>query len=81
METQNSQKNRSEEVRTPLHRILDLAKDEIEQNIIATMENNQIPAGIMIYVLKNILLDLTEMKVMRNNNELLEIQELLKKGE
>lgn len=68
-----------EEARTPLHLMFDMAKDEIEQNVIEIMQNNQIPSGLMVYILKSVLLDVTEMKVTANNNEFVKIQELLKK--
>lgn len=71
---------KKEEPKMLLSIMLDMAKIEIEDHVCACMEANTIPPDLMIYVIKEILLDLSEMKINQLRGEITGRQEMLKEG-
>lgn len=48
--------------KTPISVIMDMAKNEIGNHAISCMKSNQIPPDLMVYILKDVLLDITQIK-------------------
>lgn len=59
-------------VKTPFSVIMDLAKNEIETQVLNSMQANNIPPGLMVYVVKDVLLDVMQMKVEQLSEEFAE---------
>lgn len=47
------------DIKTPLPVIMDKAKQEIGNHVIAVMEANEIPPGMMVYILDSIKCDVS----------------------
>ena len=72
--------NTKRETKTPISIVLDMAKGEIENHIFTCMQNNHIPPALMAYVLKDILLDVYQMKAEQMSEEFVEMQKILNEG-
>ena len=49
-------------IRTPIEVMMDMAKSEIGNLVLSCMEKNQIPPGLMSYILKDVLLDVMQLR-------------------
>lgn len=63
-----SEKN---EIKMPLQVTMDMAKMEIGSHAFNCMNNNNIPRFLMVYILKDILLDFIQMKELQLSEEFL----------
>lgn len=63
--------------KTPISVMLDMARSEIGNHTFACMQNNQIPPALMLYVLKDILLDIYQMKNEQISENFVEMQKIL----
>ncbi len=70
-------KNKNQAIKTPLYVILDMAKTDIGSYVLSCMQANNIPAGLMMTVVKEILLDLSMAKTEQLSGEFLEQQKIL----
>lgn len=50
----------NQEIRTPITVMMDMAKNEIGSLVFSCMSKNNIPPGLMSYILKDILLDVMQ---------------------
>lgn len=64
-------------VRTPVDVILGMARDEIEAFTVQCMQANRITPGLMGYVLKEVLLDITQMQVSQMAEEFTRQQRII----
>lgn len=65
-----------QQIKTPLGTMMDMAKNEIGTHVLNCMQANDIPPSIMAYILRVILLDISEMKVEQVSEELVMLQKL-----
>lgn len=61
-----------QEVKTPISVILDMAKNEVENFVLRCMQANNIPPSLMTYVVKDVLLEMMQMKVEQLSEEFVE---------
>lgn len=66
--------NTKQEIKTPISVMLEMAKNELGTHVLMCMEKNSIPPDLMVYVLKSILLDVTEAKTDRMSEEYVALQ-------
>lgn len=64
----------SQGIKTPLSVMLDMAKNEVGSSVFSCMEANRIPPVLMVYVVKDILLDIYQMRAEQMSNEYVELQ-------
>lgn len=74
---QNNQNNNEQQIKTPLAIIMDMAKNELSVHVIEIMRNNNLPAGVMEYVLESVLSKVRNTKNEEMNMEFLEMQKEL----
>lgn len=74
---QNNKNNNEQQIKTPLAIIMDMAKNELSVHVIEIMRNNNLPAGVMEYVLESVLSKVRNTKNEEINMEFLEIQKEL----
>lgn len=74
---QNNKSNNEPKIKTPLAIIMDMAKMELSAYVIEIMRNNNLPAGVMEYVLESVLSKVRNIKNEEINMELLKIQKEL----
>lgn len=65
---------------TPLSVIMDMAKEEILIFISQVSTNNNIPPGIMIYILKDVLSNLQDQNIAFLNGEIVNCKEQMHKN-
>lgn len=53
---------------------MDMAKDELSKHVMEIMRNNNLPAGLMEYVLDSVLSKLRNIKTTEINTEFLDVQ-------
>lgn len=68
------EKKANQGTRTPLSVILDMAKSEISCSVFSCMESNHIPPALIAYVVKDILLDIYQVKAEQIADEFIELQ-------
>lgn len=68
------EKNQDEFIKTPITIIMDMAKDELSKHVMEIMRNNNLPAGLMEYVLDSVLSKLRNIKTTEINTEFLDVQ-------
>lgn len=56
------------EKKVPIWEIMDLAKAELSNHVAVIMQNNNIPAGLMNYIISSISADLQAMTLAENAN-------------
>lgn len=61
-------------MRTPVETMMGLAENEIKGFVFEMMSKNNIPPGLMVYILKGIQLDITEKTLSSSNNNYLNLQ-------
>lgn len=61
-------------VRTPVDAILAMAREEVGDAVSRCMGANRIPPGLMAHVLREVLLDLTQMQVSQLAGEIARLQ-------
>lgn len=76
-----TEKEAKQEIKTPLSVMLDMARSEIGNQVFLCMQNNHIPPALMVYVLKDILLDVYQMKAEQASDDFLEMQKNMYKIE
>lgn len=54
--------NQNQEIRTPIEVMMDMAKNEIGNLVLSCMQKNNIPPGLMSYILKDVLSDVMQLK-------------------
>lgn len=69
--------NKNNEAKTPISIIMDMAKEELSVHVIEIMRNNNLPAGVMEYVLESVLSKVRNTKNEEINMEFLEMQKEL----
>lgn len=69
--------DKNNEAKTPISIIMDMAKKELSVHVIEIMRNNNLPAGVMEYVLESVLSKVRNTKNEEINMEFLEIQKEL----
>lgn len=69
--------NKNNEAKTPISIIMDMAKNELSVHVIEIMRNNNLPAGVMEYVLESVLSKVRNTKNEEINMEFLEMQKEL----
>lgn len=69
--------DKNNEAKTPISIIMDMAKNELSVHVIEIMRNNNLPAGVMEYVLESVLSKVRNTKNEEINMEFLEIQKEL----
>ena len=74
---QNNKSNNEPKIKTPLAIIMDIAKNELSVHVIEIMRNNNLPAGVMEYVLESVLSKVRNTKNEEINMEFLEMQKEL----
>lgn len=74
---QNNKNNNEQQIKTPLAIIMDMAKNELSVHVIEIMRNNNLPAGVMEYVLESVLSKVRNTKNEEMNMEFLEMQKEL----
>lgn len=74
---QNNKNNNEQQIKTPLAIIMDMAKNELSVHVIEIMRNNNLPAGVMEYVLESVLAKVRNTKNEEMNMEFLEMQKEL----
>lgn len=73
-------KELKETAKTPVSVVLDMARSEIGNHTFSCMQNNHIPPALMVYILKDVLLDVYQMKAEKMSEEFVEIQRVLNEG-
>ena len=63
---------------TPLSSIMDMSKEEILIFVTQVASNNKIPAGIMVYIIKDVLTYFQDQNIALLNHELANIKEGIK---
>lgn len=76
-----SEDQKTQKVKTPLMTVLDMAKGEIKERVFMCMECNNIPPELMAYVIKDVLLDVLQMKSERAAAEFVGTLKTLQAGE
>ncbi|MEE1444502.1 MAG: hypothetical protein UGF43_12955 [Blautia sp.] len=71
------EKNQDEFIKTPIAIIMDMAKDELSKHVMEIMRNNNLPAGLMEYVLESVLSKVKSIKNAEINTEFLDVQKEL----
>lgn len=71
------EKNQDEFIKTPIAIIMDMAKDELSKHVMEIMRNNNLPAGLMEYVLEGVLSKVKSIKNAEINTEFLDVQKEL----
>lgn len=71
------EKNQDEFIKTPIAIIMDMAKDELSKHVMEIMRNNNLPAGLMEYVLESVLSTVKSIKNAEINMEFLDVQKEL----
>ena len=71
------EKNQDEFIKTPIAIIMDMAKDELSKHVMEIMRNNNLPAGLMEYVLESVLSKVKSIKNAEINMEFLDVQKEL----
>lgn len=66
--------NQDTRMQTPMSVMMDMAKSEIGNLVIRCMQKNNIPPEIMVYVLKDILIDITQAKIERLSEKYVDLQ-------
>lgn len=56
---------------------MDMAKDELSKHVMEIMRNNNLPAGLMEYVLESVLSKVKSIKNAEINTEFLDVQKEL----
>lgn len=74
---QNNKSNNEPKIKTPLAIIMDMAKMELFAYVIEIMRNNNLPAGVMEYVLESVLSKVRNTKNEEINMEFLKMQKEL----
>ena len=74
---QNNKSNNEPKIKTPLAIIMDMAKNELSVHVIEIMRNNNLPAGVVEYVLESVISKVRNIKNEEINMELLKIQKEL----
>lgn len=74
---QNNKNNNEQQIKTPIAIIMDMAKNELSVHVIEIMRNNNLPAGVMEYVLESVLSKVRNTKNEEMNMEFLEMQKEL----
>ena len=74
---QKVENDKNNEAKTPISIIMDMAKKELSVHVIEIMRNNNLPAGVMEYVLESVLSKVRNTKNEEINMEFLEIQKEL----
>lgn len=69
--------DKNNEAKTPISIIMDMAKNELSVHVIEIMRNNNLPAGVMEYVLESVLSKVRNTKNEEMNMEFLEMQKEL----
>lgn len=69
--------DKNNEAKTPISIIMDMAKNELSVHVIEIMRNNNLPAGVMEYVLESVLSKVRNTKNEEINMEFLEMQKEL----
>lgn len=64
----------AQEIKTPLSVMLEMARSEIETNVLMCMDKNNIPPDLMEYILKSVLLDIVQIKTERISKEYVTLQ-------
>lgn len=75
-----TEKETKQGIKTPICVMLDMARNEINNHVFTCMQNNHIPPALMAYVLKDILLDVYQMKAEQMSEEFVEMQKVLNEG-
>lgn len=71
------EKNQDEFIKTPIAIIMDMAKDELSKHVMEIMRNNNLPAGLMEYVLESVLSKVKSIKNAEINMDFLDVQKEL----
>ncbi len=66
--------NKSQEVKTPLSVIMDMAGSEIGDFVVKIMQTNNIPPFMMCYIIKDVLCDVQKVALQKSSDEFLELQ-------
>jgi len=74
---QKVENDKNNEAKTPISIIMDMAKNELSVHVIEIMRNNNLPAGVMEYVLESVLSKVRNTKNEEINMEFLEMQKEL----
>lgn len=69
--------DKNNEAKTPISIIMDMAKNELSVHVMEIMRNNNLPAGVMEYVLESVLSKVRNSKNEEINMEFLEMQKEL----
>lgn len=69
--------DKNNEAKTPISIIMDMAKNELSVHVMEIMRNNNLPAGVMEYVLESVLSKVRNTKNEEINMEFLEMQKEL----
>lgn len=69
--------DKNNETKTPISIIMDMAKNELSVHVMEIMRNNNLPAGVMEYVLESVLSKVRNTKNEEINMEFLEMQKEL----
>lgn len=77
----NTSKNNKQEIRTPIAVMVDMARNEISNHVFTCMQNNHIPPSMMVYVIKDILLDIYQLKSEQMSEEFVEMQKIISENE
>ena len=59
---------------TTLEMVMGLAEEEVKKYVYSIMKKNNIPYGVMMYVLKSVQYDLAENSIFAMNNRFLDLQ-------
>lgn len=62
-------------IRTPIEVMMDMAKSEIGNLVLSCMEKNQIPPGLMSYILKDVLSDVMQLRSEQLSEKYIALQE------
>lgn len=69
------------DAKVPIGTMMNMAKAEVEGMVVSIMENNHIPADLMIYILDSVQSNLKDMDRIKMSEKINDLNDLLQKKE